>query len=321
MTELYDVAVFSTASTTMSQKTKQEYNFFTDTETCSVQLMRAEGDDIELGTALVAGKATPDSSRHDIAAIHRLARERGIELMTTDGTEMIQHMFLIPKGELTGVETLVEWLDDAAGGTFYGLAEPRQNYQKYAQERLALAAQFDDMTAEVVEQMKRDAHSFRTPMDAIRRLDELSAQACIRRAVVDTEVDIRVFGPAAEAEIIDARFFAARGDMVRAEAATERAFAKDTSGSCPLRLKKNRTEDDDDDPFSQRDPGEDNETVGKKKKGKCPYCRAKVEIDPCAKRIECWDCHAKVVNGKVESKGDGGWRARAKRRGALALAA
>ncbi len=315
ITEHYDLAVFSPASTTMSETEKQEYRFYTDTETCSIQLLGANGNDVTLETALVAGKKTPDSPRHDIAAIRQLAACRGIRLNTSDGTEMIGQAVLIPKSEITGVETLVEWFDDAAEGTFYGLAEPRQNYQAYARERLALAAQFDDIVQDVAKRLEASASLLIEPMDAIRLLDKLSAEACVRRAVQDVTLDTRVFGSKAALEINQARFFLAQGDAARAEAATRQAIRLDTSGSCPIRL---RSGDDLASPFDfGADKDSDDLESGKKKHGHCPYCRAKVYIDPCARRIECDDCHAKVVDGVVVSKGDGGSRARAEARKAV----
>ncbi len=50
----------------------------------------------------------------------------------------------------------------------------------------------------------------------------------------------------------------------------------------------------------------------------CPHCKARVFDDPCARVLACWDCRAKVVNGRVMSKGDGGSRHRAEEQQALA---
>jgi|GEM_PF-3266903 len=61
--------------------------------------------------------------------------------------------------------------------------------------------------------------------------------------------------------------------------------------------------------------GVDNSQEGSGKKVmSCPFCSAKVFDDPCAKVLSCWDCRARVVNGKVEYKGDGGSKARAARK-------
>lgn len=48
----------------------------------------------------------------------------------------------------------------------------------------------------------------------------------------------------------------------------------------------------------------------KKKWMNCPHCTADVYDDPCAKVLSCWDCKAKVVNGRVVSTGNGGSRRR-----------
>lgn len=56
--------------------------------------------------------------------------------------------------------------------------------------------------------------------------------------------------------------------------------------------------------------GIDRESSGKKLMS-CPFCKAKVFEDPCATVLACRDCKARVVNGRVVNKGDGGSRARA----------
>jgi hypothetical protein len=55
----------------------------------------------------------------------------------------------------------------------------------------------------------------------------------------------------------------------------------------------------------------------KKKTMHCPFCSAKVYDDPCAKVLQCGDCKAKVVNGRVVYEGDGGSKTRASHRAEL----
>jgi len=52
------------------------------------------------------------------------------------------------------------------------------------------------------------------------------------------------------------------------------------------------------------------ENDSEKKWMSCPFCKAKVFDDPCAKKLSCWDCKARVVNGKVVDTGDGGFKKR-----------
>lgn len=65
---------------------------------------------------------------------------------------------------------------------------------------------------------------------------------------------------------------------------------------------------------------ESSEASTGKKHMSCPFCTAKVYDDPCARVLKCYDCKAKVVDGQVVSKGDGGSKARTKKQKAAQFA-
>jgi hypothetical protein len=298
----HDAVVFSTSSTTMSPEEKQQYGMYLATETCSLQFLSAQNDELTLGTALVAGKKNPDSERHDIDTIHRLALARGIALETTDGSEMIGQVILVPKGEVEGVEDIVEWYDDAAGGTFYGEDKPRQDYKEHAEVCHKRNKGFKGAVEHIVDQLMADAHTFRSPMDALLRLDELSAKYSRQYAIKDKSIDLMVFGEKAAAHLRDARFFRDIGQMDRFDDAMSLAAKSDNSSSCPLFKNSNTSSGG-----GGEDGGaSDEQELAEKKHGKCPFCRAPVFLDPCAKKIECWDCKAMATNGNIVSKGNGG---------------
>ena len=297
----YDVAVMSPSPTDMTIEEKKEYGLFVDTESCSIQYITAQEDDLTLETAFVAGKVTPDSERHDLEAIQRLAANRGLEVDTSDGSDVLQYVLLIPKGEVRGVEDIVRWYDDAAGGTFYGQNLPRQDYRRFAQMCLERGASFGNIVDSITEQLIAEAHTFRVPLDANMRLNELSGQYGVERAVHDRTIDAAIFGEEAARHIEDARFFADRGDFDRAQVSLTKAQETEDSNSCPL-FKGEESSSGGNGP----DKGSSGENQGEKKWGSCPYCKAKVFVDPCAARISCWDCTALVVNGKIISKGNGG---------------
>lgn len=303
--EGFDAVVFSPSPTAMSIEEKRQYGLFVDTESCSIQYLTASGQDITLETAFVAGKLSPTSPRHDLKAIQKLAEMHGLNLQAVDGTELLRHVILIPKEQAEGVAGVVEWYDDAAGGTFYGQANPRQDYQVYAAQCLERSRDFEGMVQNIVDQLICESHSFKSPLDAIMRLDELSAQFSRERAVHDVSIDVAVFGEQAAMHIQEARFFLERGELDRAESAMEMARKTDQSSSCPL-FKSIVNEGGGDDPSG----ASSNEEVGGKKWGNCPYCQALVYVDPCAKRITCIDCTAMVVDGKIISRGNGGTRKR-----------
>ncbi len=298
----YDAIVFSPSSTEMSAAQKKDYGLFADTESCSIQLLMAEGNDVTLQTAFVAGKRSPDSDRHDLGAIQQLAAERGLEVDTSDGSGVLSHVFLVPKTDVANVADIVRWYDDAAGGTFYGLDLPRQDYLAYAQACEERSSDFGGMVESITEQLLAEAHDFRTPLEAILRLDELSEQYSVEHAVRDGSIDAAVFGETAAMHIEEARFFMQQGQYDRAEESLSMAQQTAESSSCPLFKSSDTT--------TAKGPdgagGNNEEGAGEKKWGNCPYCKAKVFIDPCAKKISCWDCTATVINGKVISKGNGG---------------
>lgn len=299
--ETHDAVIFSPASTSMDVEQKRAYGFFLDTETCSIQRLSATGNSAVLETALVAGKRNRDSRRHDMDAINKILMSKGIEAGLEDGTEAIRHIILIPKGEASGVEDIVDWYDDAAGGTFYGQDKPRQDYQAYAEECQQRVDGFTDMVDAITNQLIEEAHTFKTPLEAILRLDKLSEQYCVRRSIEDKTIDIAVFGEKAALDIEETRFFMEIGDYARAERALENALKNSDSSSCPL-FKGTSGEG----PSGGGDDRSESSDASEEKWMTCPFCSAKVFGDPCAKELTCADCVALVYEGKVLSKGNGG---------------
>ena len=305
--ELYDAVVFSPSPTAMSLQEKKDYHFFLDTETCSIQRLSASGNQVTMESAFVAGKRSPSSSRHDIAAINLLVRKLGVPINSEDGTDVLQYVLLVPKSQIpNGVVDVVMLYDEASGGTFYGESKPQQDYLTYAQECQNRAAQFEEMVQAITVQLIKEAHAFTSPLEAILRLDELSARFCVKYAVKDESINVAIFGAEAARHIEDARFFAERGETARAESSLIKAQNTDDSGSCPLFKGQSEADNAPDSTGSKES--------SHKKWMKCPHCSARVFDDPCAKVLSCWDCKALVVNGQVWSKGNGGSKARAEKR-------
>ena len=311
----HDLLVWSTSSTKMTAEEKKDYNLFLDTESCSIQLFSASGNEIMLETAFVAGKATTISPRHDIAAIQKIAKKHGTEIVTDDGTEMMSHVMLIPKTDLPdGITDVVMEYDKAANGTFYGElcdeGKSRQDYLAFAVQCEQREEQFADIVERITNQLIAEAPAFDTPLEAIMRLDELSEWFCVKHAIRHKEINETIFGPVAAMHIEEARFFEERGEHGRAEASMKRAQQTAISGSCPL-FKKARNSSED------NTGSGDNAVAESKGKAwmKCPHCSAKVYADPCASVLKCWDCQAKVVNG-ITYKGNGGSKARVAKKAA-----
>jgi len=305
--EQYDALVFSPSSTNMTDQQKKDYGLFLDTESCSIQLLSAQGNKADLQTAFVAGKATASSDRHDLQAIKTLARKQGLQLELLDGTDAIQYLMLVPKGSFEhGVTDVVRLYDEAIGDNiFYGQAGPEHDYVAYAAQCNERNQRFDAVVEAIMDQLLAEAHLFTSPLEAIMRLDEISERLCVKYSVSNRDINARVFGSTAAAHIEAARHELENGDQAAAEKHMVKAQNTADSGSCPLfKGARNQAEAAD---------GTANESDDKKGKRMmhCPYCSARVYDDPCARVLSCWDCKARVVNGQVRSKGDGGSKARA----------
>lgn len=299
--DTHDALVFEPCSD--NEQTIRDYNFFADTASLSVQLLVAEGQKASLQTALVAGKKTAASPRHDLQAIHDLAEKKKVPLVPAEINGIVGFVMLLPKGVETPntVEDVVAEIDEVLGGTFYGLDQPQQDYHQYAQDCYDRNRDFQDIVDKITQQLIVEADAFSSPLEAIQRLDYLSERYCVRRAKSDVRIDAMIFGAESAAHIEEARFYAAIGDEEKAEEALVMAQKTANSGSCPLFKRASESDDND---------GEGGDSEKSESKWmKCPHCEAKVFADPCASYIACWDCKAKVIDG-VSFKGNGGSKKR-----------
>lgn len=307
MLKTHNAVVFSPTPTAMPLEEKRKYNFFMDTESCSIQMLSVEGEQANFETAFVAGKATPGSPRHDLQAIQKLAERYGVRVDAADGTDMLQYVMLIPKEELPhGVVDMVRRYDDAAGGTFYGEAKPVQDYVQYVEVCEARNRGFQGIVDKITNQLIGEAAGFKTPLDAVMRLDELSERYSLDLAQTDKTINAAVFGEVAAGHLLAARHYQEIGEIEMANASMLEAKRTAVSGSCPLFKNMEMSGGGE-----GGDDGASSEGEGKKKWMHCPNCNARVFGDPCARVLSCWDCSARVVGGKVEYKGDGGSQRRA----------
>lgn len=302
ITETHHVVIFSTA--TRDIQTKKDYGFFEDTDTCSIQMLRQTETGFAIETALVAGKKTPNHQPHDLAAIQTLVGKKGLELVCDDADEMLQYLILVPKADApNGVQDIVKLYDEAAGGTFYGEAKPQQDYQAFAEQCAQRNESFTAIVDKITNQLLSEVHTFKTPLEAIERLDYLSERFCVRQAVSDTSVNEAIFGKVAAGYIQEARYLYQQGDYEGANFALRNAQRTANSSSCPFFKQIS----DQPSQFNNYENRRSNHEVNSTKKWmNCPYCSARVFADPCAKVLSCWDCKAVVVNGRILSKGNGG---------------
>jgi rubrerythrin len=225
--DYYDALVVNCAPTDID--TKQKYGFF-DNDAVSMQLLKKDGDEAELQTAFVAGKVAPDATRNDLKAIKIMAQNKGLDMQDVSEEEMVRFVFLVPKG--SEVTTFVEQFDNANGGTFYGEAEPRQDYEAFS--KMCRSRDFSAIAWGIANQLMDESINFKEPMDALRRLNKLSGKAAVLYSMDNFDIDARIFGAEAAEYVQLARHALDIGDLNGFEEMLRMALVTERSNSCPF---------------------------------------------------------------------------------------
>lgn len=293
--ETHDAVVFSATPT--DAETRQDYNFFTDTDSLSIQYLKKTGDtSFVMETAMVAGKTAPDAQRHDLRAVRQMLHDAGMHDTYFSENQALRFVMLVRKTPGSGVHTIVERYDDIVGGTFYGEYKPRQDYGEYRKVCENRSKDFDSIVSNVVHDLIAEASTLTNAYEAIERLDELSDKYCVNAAIERGDIDEKVFGKAAAEYIRRARIHKQNGDYVQLEQALQNAVATSESSSCPFKL-IGKQEDED-----SKKAGALEELLSGKKSMTCPFCKERTTGDPCAAAIECTKCSASTKLSAAENQ-------------------
>ena len=241
--------IISRAADDMTTQQMSDVGFFTDTMSCSLQLLTEKEDgSLELTAAFVSGKKTPESERHDAETIAKLGDALGVSLRELSATQLLDKPLLIPKDTLpNGPIDLIRLYDEAAGGTFFGEDRTGHDYNQYIAHCAEKQAEFANIAATITEELIARAASVNSQTDATGLLAKLSQEHLIPKALKDKSINPRVFGQKAATFIEEARahqeqarIFQEMGLADKAgEAAAKALVAEDSaqktakSSSCP----------------------------------------------------------------------------------------
>lgn len=304
--DTHNAVVFSLCPT--DEATIEDYYFYKDTASCSVQfLQQNSGGNAVLQTALVAGRATPEAPRHDKSAIEQLIMQASGEdaVRLSNHDDSLRYIMLLPKSNTpNGIIDVVRQYDEAVGSNvFYGLAAASHlaDYEAHQAACDKKARYIKQLASAVTQQLVAEAATIHRPIDALKRLNDLSEAALVRAAVevFDLDIDESVFGESAARSIRESRHLWQAGDSGGAVQATEEAVRTADSSSCPMNFSGSNKEGD----------GRQTsilDSISQRKFMRCPFCRAGQYGDPCARVLACHNCSARVVDGKVTSRGNGG---------------
>lgn len=300
--EYYEV-VFSRAADDMSIDEMVEANFFVNTMSCSFQATTLEDDSntvLVTESAFVSGVLHPENGpsshddRHDAATIQNMLHNLGVEDVDVSATALLDTPLLIHKSLMpNGVIDLVKMYDDAAGGTFFGEARPRQDYLAYRRKCAKREASFRPTIDKITHQLIADTPHIHTRLQACERLDRISERCLTHAAVIDVSIDPRVLGKTASAHVMSARHFYMVGDYRRADQETRRAVSTARSGSCPSSKRGGSGLDTFSGGGSEAEQKHDDEDQYGSLTFSCP--KGHVNRRPCGKLIEnCQRCGISV---------------------------
>jgi hypothetical protein len=230
----YWVVVPSRPPDDMSEAAMHKEGFFTDTMSIAFQATTESAEDeIVTETAFVAGRRHRNALRHDAELVRRLAERVGVEIGEQTATEGIDRPWLIPKSLIpNGVIDLVRLADEAMD-TFFGEDRPSEDHLAYLDKCRAREQELEPTVQAIIAQLVAESANFRTPLDATRRLHELSEAALVQRAVYDHAIDTTVFGTESAEYIQAARHYLEQGDIARVNAFLSKAIRVADSSSCP----------------------------------------------------------------------------------------
>lgn len=188
--EGYSLVVFSLA--------ENHPEFFTETMTCSIQVTSKNEEGFTTEPAFVSGIAEPGGEQHDMQTVVKLYATLGVDISGKTPAEIIDtplliHNSLMPNGAID----VVKWWDDCAGGTFFGENKPRSDYLEYLETCAEREKRFEPKAEKVTDQLISEHLFIHTPLMAAKRLHKLSEEQMVEQAIGDTDIDPRVFGPAA----------------------------------------------------------------------------------------------------------------------------
>ncbi|MEK7599589.1 MAG: hypothetical protein AAB462_00950 [Patescibacteria group bacterium] len=247
--EEYSFVTISCAADNMSVQEMKDNGFFTDTMSLSIQATGSRETTVTTESAFASGVKSPNAPRHDLQAVVALAKKYNIDLTGKSAAEIIDTPFLVRNDLIpNGVVDLVRDFDDcvdSTGNTFFGEDRPRQDYIEYLRSCSQREKTFQSKVELITQDLINQRHTINTPMDAIERLNELSEEYMVLKAVEDTSINPQVFGPVSAGHIEQARAHAALGNKELSRAATKKAIETADSDSCSAVYKKNAAKEPD----------------------------------------------------------------------------
>ena len=225
--------VFSRAADDMDEASMKRAGFFTDTMSCAIQVTSVKDGRLVTESAFVAGIEKPGEARHDGRTIVAAAAELGIDYSGMGATEMLDAPALVPKAMMPNGAVDLVALVDKVRGTFFGQAKPHQDYLEFLEVCREREERFEPKVQEITDQLIAENRFINSPIEAVRRLHEISGEKMLEQAIGDDDIDPAVFGPVSAPALMEARLAYHRGDAEGVIENIQIAKAYRQDSSCP----------------------------------------------------------------------------------------
>lgn len=278
-----------------------EYGFFTDTMSCSIQVIGKSSTGLELTSMFVSGVTEADGDRHDLEAIARVGDMFGVDLRGKSPAEIIANPVPVSRDMMPdGPVSVASWYDDAVShildvDCFFGEPGERRDYVGFVNICHEREQGYSSAVELATERLLRRHKELQSPQDAVTTLNEINSKLMIERAVTDGTIRPEVFGQQSAYYLLLARSAYENKNYLEFDQFITKAKELDQSSSCPSGMGNKR------DFLSGNDsnkPDEPCEFVSKR----CPKCGAKNVKTTVTSREIKGACGCRVVNGKVVSR-------------------
>jgi hypothetical protein len=224
----YSLVVFSRA------EDLPECGFFVDTMSCAIQVTSKKEQALETESAFVAGKDKQGNLYDEEVVKEMYNNLAAVDIDGLSPAEIIDKPLLIPNHLIpNGVVDLVKLYDDLSGGKFFGLDKPKEDYLSYKEHCLRQENNYLDISLKITQQLIAEAGQLKTPVDATRRLNQLSERYTLTMALYDHSIDPQVFGRVAATHLVEARLAVNKGMELMASIEFNMAIKTAVSSSCP----------------------------------------------------------------------------------------
>lgn len=292
------------------EKDLQDEGYFLNTLTFVTQATTQENEAVATESVFSKGTAARESAsfasrmaaRFDLEAVSRVRQRLGLPpIASTDEAlrGILVHKSLLPNGAIDYKRMIDEEAHAVAGvslktDTYYEQLAPRSKEREQSLEG----------TKQMVkEALLARANSFRTPMDVVQSIWDLTREFTVVAAVDNRNIDARIFGEHAARQIEESRHYMSIGDPIAAQLALREAVRVAIvtgcgGGSAGRGAKKSGSSKNNKNETSSNETTEDEQGTMEQnedwtwKRGvcrvdSCPTRPGKTQVGPCAVCKRC----------------------------------